>query len=292
MIDTIRDTQLAIKEFQKSIGLNGLSQDNGQSVLLKSSINSIKEHHEYILQLASTTLIKTIDEPLRSKIVNLQSYLLDTDSFIDTTLSKAPNLININDYRFKPLNFNNSSYIFDLTKVPVAIQDKLSVSQRFSIYLANEEYLETGLITNISKNSRLNVSVKNPIAISLENIGYGCLDLKWNVQEYISVWVDNSCFEDSNLNCWLHVKLYNVNSLYNCGWSLYYRSNFDKKYIEVAKGTDNVQPGYAYLSKSNSLFKPGDYLLKSKIIKYGMYETDLKRIEWNISDSRNYLKNE
>jgi len=293
MIPTIRDVQIAIKQFNDSIGLNSLSNENGQSHLLKSYIVNIKEYHDYILNLSKDTRIDSIEEPLKSKILAIYNELNTYSSYIDTRLTKTYTSININDYKFRILNVNNNEYTFDLSTVPKHIQDKIAISQRVSIYSKDNVYLQTGLITNIETDYIFIVKVNNLITLdSLDNVAYGSLDLRWNVREYVSIWTNDICFEPSQLNCWLHVKLYDLKSLYNFSWSLYYREDYTKEYKNVAQGTDNVQPGFAYISKAKSIFKSGNYLLKSKIIKYGSYETDIKRIEWDIKDSRSYLKNE
>lgn len=292
-IDTIKDTQIAITQFIDSIGFDGFSRNNGQSALLKSFINSIKDYHSEILNLPSDT--KLVDLPLtyRSGVYNIQPYLQESTLPREDLFPIYTNtLIDINDYTFNLLDVQDNKYIFDLSKTGSDVQNKLKVSQRIVLLNSNKEYILTGIIESIYVNSYFSVIVKNPTELISYEISYGKLDLKWNIQEYISLWTKDIAFEESNLNSWIHVKLYNLKTLYNCSWSLYYKSSPKLTYTEIAIGTDNVQPGYAYLSKANSLFKPGDYLLKSKIIKYGYYGTDMKRLEWNLIASKNYIKNE
>lgn len=290
---TIKDTQIAIAQFRDSFTLDEMSKPNGQSDLLKSFINNIKEYHEVILSLHPATLIISLPTTYREGVVNIQPYLagstLPSEELVDDS---HKSIRTIKSYKFEYLGFNQTNYLFELSSVPSFVQVKLKLSQRVNLFSKEDTLLETGIINKIVSNKNFSVVTKSLLHAEDYLIAYGQLDSEWSAREYVSIWLNNKCFETSQMNCWFHVKLYSLKTLYNCAWTLYYKVQTTDLYEPIAQGTDNVQPGYAYLSKAQSLFKPGLYKLKSKIVKYGSYDTNLKQIEWELRASRNYIKNE
>lgn len=290
-ISTIQDTQIAIKQYQASLTLEGFSEENGQPAILKSFINQLTDYYDEILNLPPTTLLVDLSTSYRAIVYNIQPYLTEVQLPVQTKeLSIKPvDLLGL--YKFQYLSYGEYLYHFDLKKVAEPVKQKLALSQRVNLYSVNNEYIATGIIYKLT-NSYFSVKTKYLISYEDTKLKYGIVDNFWGNKEYVSTWESEECFEESQMPCWIHVKLYQVKYLYNCAWSLYYSTGLNQELVLVAKGTDNIQPGYAYLSKEKSVFKPGVYTLKSRIIKYGTYSTNVKQIQWELTSSNNFIKNE
>lgn len=287
----IRDTQIAIKQYQSSLTLEGLSIENGQPSLLKSFISQLTNYFDEILELPEVTLLTELPTTYRAIVFNIQPYLSQVELPVEVKDLSIKPIDPLSIVKFRFIIMDSDVYNFDLKTMPEPLRDKLKVSQRVNIYSKNDNYLDTGIISNLTK-TQFSVSTKYALGVSPDNIGYGIVDNFWGSKDYSCTWESDVCFEESQMPCWIHVKLYSVKYLYNCAWSLYYAEDEFKDLILVAKGTDNVQPGYAYLSKSNYIFKPGIYTMKSRIIKYGVYSTNAKQIKWKLLSSNNFIKND
>lgn len=289
---TIKDTQIAIKQYKASLTLGGLSIDNGQPALLKSFITQLSNYFDDILNLPPTTLLVDLPITYRPIVFNIQPYLSEVElpTNIKDISIKPVDPLSIIKFKYYSLA-QDTEYNFNLESIPQPIIDKLRVSQRVNIYNKNNIYLASGIINNISTKQ---FTVKTKYSLSVEDnlIGYAVVDNFWSSKDYSSTWESDIWLETSQMPCWIHVKLYDVKYLYNCAWSLYYSEKEYEELTLIAKGTDNIQPGYAYLSKANSIFKPGIYTLKSRIIKYGVYSTNAKQIKWKLLNSTNFIKND
>lgn len=296
IIPTIKDTQIAIKIYQDSLRLGGMSVPNGQSALLKSFINTLSpDHINDILSLPPTTLITTLSSQYKLTVVNIQPYLQQT--ILPEVLPEytVKSIDKLNEYKFSIHSKENTLYKFDLRTVSQDIVDRINISQKIKLYNNNDILVGEGIIWELIPNYFL-VKTKNKV----DNIAYATIQtIIYSNIDYSSQWVSDVCFNDSAMPSWIHVKILNTRKLYNCSWGLYYKSKptsdpltvINPEYL-VAKGTDNIQPGYAYLSKSNATFKQGLYILKSRVVKYGNYSTSYKLLKWEILEERSFLKNE
>lgn len=296
---TVQDVQQALKEYRASLSFGGLSKENGQPPELKVLLSGLLSNEEEILALPPETLLTDLSNDYKTNAIA-------ADEIIDQTVyseDSAGNPIKVNsiflnldineiEFNFSLVIDNLLVFTIDFLKVPETEQQKIIKGIVVDLYDKDDQFLAKGIIRAVDR-QKFSVETKD------SNLDYSYCKLYkwWSNRESISMWTleANNYFQDSKLDSFLDVKLYpQAEYLYSCVWSLYYTTPEDvklKKIIEIAKGIDNIKPGFAYLSRAKQLFKPGVYHLKSRLIKYSNYGSGYNTITWEVAEARRYIRN-
>jgi len=289
---TIKNTQIVLKHYIKSIVLGNRTLTTNYSNQLQEYLESLLEYKDEILEYDSTYLVADLPNTYKDVITNINNLLLDSDNHVlypDTSYTVVKSIKDIY-YEYVEQVINDNIIVFYYGDISEYYTKQIKKNQRFKVYDEEDNYLFTGRLIEVADSYLYIETTLFNIESNKEKIAKCCVDLWWQPNETICLWTDLSCFEESNLNSWIHVKLRDSKNLYTLVWSLYYQSTIDEDELEVAKGTDNVQGGYAYLTISKKVFKAGYYTLRSREIKANNYSTNRLEFKWELKESNNFLK--
>lgn len=288
---TLKNIQIVLKQYTNSLLLNNRSLATNYSQELKNYLETLLPYKEELLALNNSTQLSTLtNKTYYQTLLDLNSLLIDSNISIEPIVSFVPSK-SIRDIKFKYLNHTNNLLTFYSGDISDYYVNELRIGQRFKVLDIDNNYLCTGILRTITSNSTLLIEVSSHLLVQYSDRFYATqVDLWWTPNETISIWVDHTCFEDSDLNCWLHTKLSEKKGLYTTVWSLFYKPDLDTPDIEVAKGIDNIQPGYAYLTMDKKLFKAGYYTLKSREIRANNYSSNRLEFNWYLKEASNFIK--
>lgn len=290
MSTPVKDVQIALKTYLDSIVLGGRSISTYQSELLKDKLSSLARSNYQLefLALSPSTLITSINEDYRELIQDIAG-LIEESNLLDIVSPESASIT----YSYAGQVLNETIAVFYTGGVSSVYSENIRKTQRALVLDKNKQILFIGLVVEHYEGYLYIETLKSNLVEHGTNIDSCTIDTWWGAYESISIWTpdSNRCFEDSTMNSWLHCLLKpRARTLYTTVWSLYYQSNPESLVYEVAKGIDNVQPGYAYLSITKKLFLPGVYTLKSKEVKLNNYYTNKLEFRWELSEPKNFLK--
>lgn len=296
---TIADSQIAIKDYKDSLTFGNLSKPNGQSQAVKDLIITLLPYETEILALDSNTLIEDLSTDYKSTVESLET-LLDSVNY-ELDVSGDPNQVNtiqlnqeLTDFQFTLVNtVGNLLYLnIDIATIPQRLIDTIKVSNVVCLFDRQDTQIAKGIVRQIRT-----TEIVVEVADGTLSYSYAKINKWWSSRESVSLWTTEAddYFSPSEYNSFLDVKLYEgVQYLYSCVWTLYRTTTDDIKLnnlVEIAKGIDNIKPGFAYLSRSSAVFNPGLYHIKSKLIKYANYDTGRSTITWEITEPRRFIRN-
>lgn len=285
MTNTLQDVQVLLQTYNRT-NLTNIESPSPYSQPITALLDILLEYKSELLSLNSNTELDSLSIDYKDNVIALNELInTETIPIIIPTKKKS-----INDYVFSFVNSNNNLYSFLLSpNLPLNVKNQLYLNRVAYIYNEQEQLIGKGFIRQI-ENGYIVIETKvievTPSYIKFTN------DI-WSPQDSTSIWLeDASCFIESKISCYLDYRVYVVNKLYSTKWSLYYKLTENDVLVEVAQGIDNIKPGYAFLSRSESLFDVGYYVLRAKQLKYNnTYETNLASIEWKIDSPKACLSN-
>ena len=251
-------------------------------ILDSKTFGNLYKTDKYSLELINLFLtipISTIEEELSKKQERLISELTTKPYY--STLIQIINLLSVKKEIVEPpdnyLLIENNKLKFNLT-------DELEVGCLVEVY--DETYLLIGKAIVLDLDHNFKLATLNYF-LTIENSvpKYAYFKKWWDIIPQEVTWLKSDAFIPNNLSSAtleVHHKL-NRYKLGRVQWEFYYRETDNE--VLIARGVDITQAGLITITKSNVLFKEGNYRL-AIVDRRVMYNAPIKsELNWEIETS-------